>query len=41
MDLKVNGIFSFDEGYYYFRNIANQIFFGDAHNIDLEVENIN
>ncbi|MFA9213930.1 MAG: NAD(P)/FAD-dependent oxidoreductase [Candidatus Methylacidiphilales bacterium] len=38
-NLKVNGTFSFDEGYYYFRNIDNRILFGGGRNIDFEMEN--
>jgi gamma-glutamylputrescine oxidase len=32
--LKVKGIFSFDEGYYYFRNIDHRIIFGGGRNLD-------
>lgn len=38
-NLKVKGTFSFDEGYYYFRNIDNRILFGGGRNIDFEEEN--
>jgi glycine/D-amino acid oxidase-like deaminating enzyme len=37
-DLKVKGVFSFDEGYYYFRNIDNRILFGGGRNLDFEGE---
>jgi glycine/D-amino acid oxidase-like deaminating enzyme len=37
-DLKVKGIFHFDEGFYYFRNIGNRILFGGARNIAFEEE---
>jgi glycine/D-amino acid oxidase-like deaminating enzyme len=37
-DLKVMGVFSFDEGYYYFRNIDNRILFGGGRNLDFEGE---
>jgi glycine/D-amino acid oxidase-like deaminating enzyme len=33
-NLKVKGIFSFDEGYYYFRNIDHRIIFGGGRNLD-------
>lgn len=37
-DLKVKGVFSFDEGYYYFRNLDNRILFGGGRNLDFEGE---
>jgi glycine/D-amino acid oxidase-like deaminating enzyme len=37
-DLKVKGIFSFDEGFYYFRNFENRIIFGGGRNLDFEKE---
>ncbi len=37
-NLKVKGIFSFDEGYYYFRNIHERIIFGGGRNLDFEGE---
>ena len=37
-NLKIKGIFSFDEGYYYFRNIADRIIFGGGRNLDFEGE---
>jgi glycine/D-amino acid oxidase-like deaminating enzyme len=37
-NLKVNGTFHFDEGYYYFRNINNRILLGGARNMDFEGE---
>lgn len=33
-NLKVKGIFSFDEGYFYFRNIHERIIFGGGRNLD-------
>lgn len=38
-DLKVNGTFNFDEGFYYFRNFNNRIIFGGGRNLDFETEN--
>lgn len=38
-NLKVKGIFFFDEGYYYFRNLDNRIIFGGGRNLDFETEN--
>ena len=38
-NLNVKGIFHFDEGYYYFRNIDNRILFGGARNLAFEEEN--
>lgn len=38
-NLKVEGTFSFQEGYYYFRNIDNRILFGGGRNSDFETEN--
>ena len=37
-DLKFTGTFSFDEGYYYFRNIGKRIIFGGGRNLDFETE---
>lgn len=37
-NLKIKGIFSFDEGYYYFRNINDRIIFGGGRNLDFEGE---
>ena len=37
-DLPVKGIYHFDEGYYYFRNIGNRILFGGGRNLDFEGE---
>jgi gamma-glutamylputrescine oxidase len=37
-DLKVNGTFHFDEGYYYFRNIENRVLFGGGRNLNIEGE---
>jgi len=40
-DLKFKGIFHFEEGYYYFRNIHNRVLFGGARNLDKKGENTN
>ncbi len=37
-DLKIKGVFHFDEGYYYFRNIGNRVLFGGARNLDFAGE---
>lgn len=37
-NLPFKGVFSFDEGYYYFRNFENRIIFGGGRNIDFEAE---
>jgi gamma-glutamylputrescine oxidase len=37
-DLRLKGIFHFDEGYYYFRNIGNRVLFGGGRNLDFEGE---
>jgi gamma-glutamylputrescine oxidase len=37
-DLKLKGIFHFDEGYYYFRNIGNRVLFGGGRNLDFKGE---
>lgn len=37
--LKPKGVFYFDDGYYYFRNIGNRILFGGGRNLDFETEN--
>lgn len=37
-NLKVEGIYHFDQGYYYFRNIENRILFGGGRNLDFEAE---
>jgi gamma-glutamylputrescine oxidase len=37
-DLKFKGIFHYDLGYYYFRNIGNRILFGGGRNLDFETE---
>jgi glycine/D-amino acid oxidase-like deaminating enzyme len=36
--LKVKGVFSFDEGYYYFRNFESRIILGGGRNLDFEEE---
>jgi glycine/D-amino acid oxidase-like deaminating enzyme len=38
-NLPFKGVFSFDEGYYYFRNFENRIILGGGRNIDFEAEN--
>ena len=38
INLKVKGAFHFDEGFYYFRNIANRILFGGGRNLDFKAE---
>ncbi|MDC1450999.1 FAD-binding oxidoreductase [Vicingaceae bacterium] len=37
-DLKVKGIFHFDKGYYYFRNIGDRVLFGGGRNLDFIAE---
>jgi glycine/D-amino acid oxidase-like deaminating enzyme len=37
-DLKINGSFHIDEGYYYFRNEGNSILLGGGRNLDFEGE---
>jgi len=37
-NLKINGTFHLDKGYYYFRNIHNRILFGGGRNLDFEAE---
>lgn len=37
-NLQFKGTFHFEEGYYYFRNIGNQILFGGGRNLDFEQE---
>jgi len=37
-DLKLKGVFHFDQGYYYFRNIGNRVLFGGARNLDFATE---
>ncbi len=37
-NLKLKGIFHFDKGYYYFRNIENRVLFGGGRNLDFEAE---
>lgn len=36
--LKFKGVFSIDEGYYYFRNYGNRVLFGGGRNLDFEAE---
>lgn len=40
-NLKVNGAFHYDKGYYYFRDIDNRILFGGGRNLDFETETTN
>ncbi|WP_299216050.1 FAD-dependent oxidoreductase [uncultured Dokdonia sp.] len=37
-DLKIEGTFHLDKGYYYFRNINNRILFGGGRNLDFKTE---
>lgn len=37
--LPFQGTFSFDEGYYYFRNVGKRVLFGGGRNLDFEGEN--
>ena len=37
-NLKINGTFHFDEGFYYFRNIDDCILFGGGRNLDFKTE---
>jgi glycine/D-amino acid oxidase-like deaminating enzyme len=37
-NLKFKGIFHFDEGYYYFRNVGKRVLFGGGRNLDFEGE---
>ncbi|MDZ4667059.1 MAG: FAD-binding oxidoreductase [bacterium] len=37
-NLKVKGIFFFDDGYYYFKNFENRIIFGGGRNLDFKGE---
>ena len=37
-NLKVQGIYHFDKGYYYFRNIENRVLVGGGRNLDFEAE---
>jgi len=36
--LKLKGVFHFDKGYYYFRNVGNRVLFGGGRNMDFEGE---
>jgi glycine/D-amino acid oxidase-like deaminating enzyme len=37
-DLKLNGTYHIDRGYYYFRNVGNRVLLGGARNLDYEGE---
>ena len=37
-NLKINGTFHYNQGYYYFRNIDNRILFGGGRNLNFEEE---
>ena len=37
-DLKIKGIYHFNKGYYYFRNVGNRILFGGARNLNFHGE---
>lgn len=36
--LQLNGTYSFDEGFYYFRNVGKRVLFGGGRNLDFEKE---
>lgn len=38
-NLKVKGIYHFDKGYYYFRNVGARVLFGGGRNLDFKGEN--
>lgn len=38
IDLKLKGVFHYDKGYYYFRNVGNRILFGGGRNLDFKKE---
>ena len=40
-NLKINGTFHFDKGYYYFRNVGNRILLGGGRNINFTQETSN
>ncbi len=37
-DLRFRGVFHFDEGFYYFRNVGTRVLFGGGRNLDIEGE---
>lgn len=37
-DLKINGTFHYDKGYYYFRNVGNRVLLGGGRNLDFKGE---
>ncbi len=37
-DLKFQGVFHYDEGYFYFRNFEDRVIFGGGRNLDFETE---
>ena len=37
-NLQIKGTFSFDDGYYYFRDINNRVLFGGGRNLDFQTE---
>jgi gamma-glutamylputrescine oxidase len=37
-DLKLKGVFHYDEGYFYFRNFNDRVIFGGGRNLDFETE---
>jgi len=37
-NLKLNSVFHYDKGYYYFRNVGNRILFGGGRNLDFKTE---
>ena len=38
-NLKLKGVFHYNKGYYYFRNVGNRVLLGGARNIDFKTEN--
>ena len=38
VDLKINGVFHYDAGYFYFRNIQNRVLIGGGRNLDFDQE---
>ncbi len=37
-DLKLNGVYHYEKGYYYFRNVDNRVLFGGGRNLDFKTE---
>jgi gamma-glutamylputrescine oxidase len=40
-NLKIKGVFHYDKGYYYFRNIGKRVLFGGGRNLDFRAEETN